>query len=452
MAKERILIVDDEPGVRSSLSGILKDEGYRTDSVASGEECLKKCGGTLYDLIFLDVWLPGLDGLETLARLTETPFSGVVVMISGHGNIEMAVKALRLGAHDFCEKPLSLDKILVTVQNALRRKELEDENRQLRNFHRYDLVGCSVPMVALRKQVEHIAPTNGRVLIYGENGTGKELVARMVHAKSLRRNKKFVEINCAAIPDDLIESELFGHRRGAFTGAGDDRKGRFEEAHEGTLFLDEVGDMSLKVQAKLLRVLEEEKIEPLGGGGPIELDVRVIAATNHPLPELIEQGRFREDLFYRLNVIPVQIVPLRDRPEDIPLLVRFFLDEFARLYSRVPKTVAPDAQDILNRYAWPGNVRELKNCMERLVIVLRSDEIAPPDLPDDILSRVEAPTALPEKGSLQEAREAFERKFIQETLRRNGGNMVQTARELGIDRSGLYKKMRNLGIRGEEGG
>ncbi|MBP7868225.1 MAG: sigma-54-dependent Fis family transcriptional regulator [Acidobacteria bacterium] len=452
MAKERILVVDDEPGVRSSLSGILKDEGYRVDTAASGEECLQKCRSVLYDVLFLDVWLPGLDGLETLARLHETPFAGVVIIISGHGNIEMAVKAIKLGAYDFCEKPLSLDKVLVVVQNALRWRELEDENRQLRNFRKYDLIGRSVPVLALRKQVDLVAPTNGRILIYGENGTGKELLARLVHAKSLRRNKKFVEINCAAIPDDLIESELFGHRKGAFTGAGEDRKGRFEEAHEGTLFLDEVGDMSLKVQAKLLRVLEEEKIEPLGGGGPIELDVRVIAATNHILPELIEQGRFREDLFYRLNVIPMHVLPLRERSEDIPVLARYFLEEFSRMYGRPAKPVSPEALDILARYPWPGNVRELKNCMERLVIVHRAAEISPYDLPDDLLAKVRDLAPLPETGSLLEAREAFERRFILEAIRRSRGNMVQAARDLGIDRSSLYKKIKNLGIHNHDGG
>lgn len=449
MSKERILVVDDEPGVRTSLAGILRDEGYRVDLAPSGEEGLRMVGVALYDLVLLDVWLPGMDGLEVLERLGQTPFTGRVIMISGHGTIEMAVKAIRLGAYDFIEKPLSLEKTLVVVQNALRQKDLEDENRALRERYvrRYEMVGESIPILALRKQVEVIAPTSGRVLIYGENGTGKELVARLIHDKSLRRNKRFVEINCAAIPDDLIESELFGYRRGAFTGATEDRRGKFEEAHEGTLFLDEVGDMSLKVQAKLLRVLEEERIEPLGSSAPLELDVRVIAATNHDLPSLVERGDFREDLFYRLNVIPIQVVPLRERREDIPLLAHHFLGEFTRLYGRPSRRIHPEAMEILERYPWPGNVRELRNVMERLVILQRAEEVTVYDLPSSICSRAqeeEIQDAAP--GSLQAAREAFEKRFIQEAVHRNRGNMAQTARELNLDRSALYRKMRQLGI------
>ncbi len=451
MARERLLVVDDEAGVRSSLSGILRDEGYRVDAAASGEEGLEKVRATLYDLILLDVWLPGMDGLEVLERLGQTPFAGVVVIISGHGTIEMAVRAVKLGAFDFIEKPLTLEKTLVVVKNALRRKELEDENQQLRErfIRKYEMVGKSIPILALRKQIDIIAPTNGRVLIYGENGTGKELAARLIHEKSLRRNKKFVEINCAAIPDDLIESELFGYRKGAFTGAAEDKKGKFEAAHEGTLFLDEVGDMSLKVQAKLLRVLEEEKIEPLGGNTPLALDVRVIAATNHDLPALIEAGRFREDLFYRLNVIPIQIVPLRERPEDIPALAEYFLQEFARMYGRKAKRIHPEAMEVLARYGWPGNVRELKNVVERQVILQGGQEVTVYDLPSAIYAQVleqkEAAAGTGE-GTLHAAREAFERRFIQEALHRHRGNMAAAARELQLDRSGLYKKCRQLGI------
>jgi len=449
MARELILVVDDEPGVRTSVSGILRDEGYRVAAAATGEECLEKVQSTLYDLILLDVWLPGMDGLEVLARLGQTPFSGQVVVISGHGTIEMAVKAIKCGAYDFIEKPMSLEKTLVTVKNALRQKELEDQNRLLKErLVRKDvMVGRSIPIMALRKQVEIIAPTNGRILIYGENGTGKELVARLVHEKSLRRNKKFVEINCAAIPDDLIESELFGYRRGAFTGAGEDKRGKFEEAHEGTLFLDEVGDMSLKVQSKLLRVLEEEKIEPLGSNSPLALDVRVIAATNQDLSALIQTGRFREDLFYRLNVIPVQIIPLRERSEDIPLLVEHFLNEFSHMYGKKPKEVAPEAMDILGRYTWPGNVRELKNVMERLVITREPPRITPYDLPSALFRAVMEQSAAAEPdGSFQAARERFERQYILEALHRHGGNIMQTAREMELDRSTLYKKIKQYDI------
>jgi two-component system nitrogen regulation response regulator NtrX len=451
MSRERLLVVDDEAGVRSSLSGILRDEGYRVEVAASGEEGLEKARNTLYDLILLDVWLPGMDGLEVLERLGQTPFAGVVVVISGHGTIEMAVRAVKLGAFDFIEKPLTLEKTLVVVKNALRRKELEDENQQLRErfIRRYEMVGKSIPVLALRKQIDIIAPTNGRVLIYGENGTGKELAARLIHEQSLRKHKKFVEINCAAIPDDLIESELFGYRKGAFTGAAEDKKGKFEAAHEGTLFLDEVGDMSLKVQAKLLRVLEEEKIEPLGTNTALALDVRVIAATNHDLPALIEQGRFREDLFYRLNVIPIQIVPLRERLEDIPILAEHFLQEFVRMYGRKAKRIQPEAMDILGDYSWPGNVRELRNVIERLVILQGGQEVTVYDLPAGIYNQVLAQreaAAGSGEGTLQAAREGFERRFIQEALHRHQGNMAATARELQLDRSSLYKKCRQLGI------
>ncbi len=449
MSREKILVVDDEPGVRSSLSGILQDEGYRVDTVGSGEACLEQVRSTLYDLVLLDVWLPGMDGIEVLERLWQTPFSGTVVVISGHGNIEMAVRSIKLGAFDFIEKPLSLEKTLVVVKNALRQKELEDQNRLLKErFVRKDvMVGQSIPILALRKQIEIIAPTNGRVFIYGENGTGKELVARLIHENSLRKNKKFIEINCAAIPDDLIESEIFGYRRGAFTGATEDKLGKFEEAHEGTLFLDEIGDMSLKVQSKLLRVLEEEKIEPLGSNTPISLDVRVIAATNQDLQALIQQGRFREDLFYRLNVIPIQIVPLRERAEDIPLLVRHFLGEFARMYGRSEKTVHAEAMDVLARYRWPGNVRELKNVMERLVIMQGAAEITVYDLPGGIYREVVRESEpLPDQGGFQKAREAFERQYILEAVQRNKGNIVQTAREMDMDRSTLYKKIKQLDL------
>ena len=448
-AKERLLVVDDEAAVRLSLCGILEDEGYRVDTAASGEECLERIQTTLYDLILLDVWMPGLDGIEVLQRLERTPFAGSVVVISGHGTIELAVKAVRLGAFDFIEKPMTLEKTLVVVKNALRQRELEEENQALREkfVRRYEMIGQSIPIRSLRRQIELISPSNGRVLIYGENGTGKELVARLIHEKSARRHKKFVEINCAAIPDDLIESELFGYRRGAFTGAAEDKRGKFEDAHEGTLFLDEVGDMNPLMQSKLLRVLEEEKIDPLGGNAPIELDVRVIAATNHDLQALIDQGRFRQDLFFRLNVIPVEIVPLRERREDIPVLAEYFVQEFARASGKSPKRFQPGAMDVLTRYGWPGNVRELKNVVERLMILQGAEEVTVYDLPANLYAQVvDSATASEPGGSFQEARDEFERQYILKAIQRNGGNMAQTARELDLDRSSLYKKLKQLGI------
>src|SRR6187399_380484 len=334
-----ILIVDDEPGVRSALSGVLRDEGYRVEAVASGEACIERVTREAVDLIILDVWLPGLDGLATLAKLRERQVDAQVVLISGHGNIESAVRAIKLGAFDFVEKPLSLEKTVLVVRNALRQRRLEDENRALRA--RVDktrsMVGESYAMRQLREQIAMAAPTNGRVLIYGENGTGKELVARSVHGMSRRRNGPFIEVNCAAIPEELIESELFGHMKGAFTGALSDRRGKFELADGGTLFLDEIGDMSLKTQAKVLRALQEQVVDRVGGTTSIRVDVRVIAATNKDLPGEIRAGRFREDLYFRLNVIPVFVPPLRERQDDISLLADHFMTEFAHEYGRRPK-------------------------------------------------------------------------------------------------------------------
>src|SRR5438067_11591092 len=368
--KPTILIVDDEPGVRASLSGVLGDEGYSVDTVSSGEDCLERVTRAAYDLIVLDVWLPGMDGLTTLARLRERHVDAQVVLISGHGNIESAVRAIKLGAFDFVEKPLSLEKTILVIRNALIQRHLEAENRALRA--RVDrtqtMVGESYAMRQLREQVAMAAPTNGRVLIYGENGTGKELVARTIHALSKRRAAAFVEVNCAAIPEDLIESELFGHVRGAFTGAVADRRGRFELADGGTIFLDEIGDMSVKTQAKVLRVLQEQTMEPVGGTQRIKVDARVLAATNKDLQAEIRAGRFREDLYFRLNVIPIFVPPLRDRQEDIPLLAEHFMAEFAREYGRRAKTFDSGARSTLQGYPWPGNVRELRNVIERLMI------------------------------------------------------------------------------------
>src|SRR5918911_1563829 len=380
--KPTILIVDDEAGVRSALSGVLRDEGYEVEAVDSGEACLDRVARAPYDVIVLDIWLPGLDGLATLARLKERRVDAPVVMISGHGNIESAVRAIKMGAFDFVEKPLSLEKTVLVVNNALRQRRLEAENRALRaKVDRHQaMVGESYAMRQLREQVAMAAPTNGRVLIYGENGTGKELVARTVHALSRRRAGAFVEVNCAAIPEELIESELFGHVRGAFTGAVADRRGKFEAADGGTIFLDEIGDMSVKTQAKVLRVLQEQMLEPVGGTTSIKVDVRVLAATNKDLQAEIRAGHFREDLYFRLNVIPIFVPALRDRQEDIPLLADHFMAEFAREYGRRLKNFESGARAVLQQYPWPGNVRELRNVIERLMIMVPGDSILAGDL------------------------------------------------------------------------
>ncbi len=450
--KPTILIVDDEPGVRSSLSGVLKDEGYSVEAVASGEACLERVTRGVVDLIVLDVWLPGMDGLATLARLRERQVDAQVVLISGHGNIESAVRAIKMGAFDFVEKPLSLDKTVLVVRNALRQRRLELENRALRA--RVDrtqtMVGESYAMRQLREQVAMAAPTNGRVLIYGENGTGKELVARTVHALSRRRTGTFVEVNCAAIPEELIESELFGHVRGAFTGAVADRRGKFEVADGGTIFLDEIGDMSVKTQAKVLRVLQEQTMEAVGGTTRIKVDARVLAATNKDLQTEIKNGRFREDLYFRLNVIPIFVPPLRDRQEDIPLLADHFMAEFAREYGRRLKGFESAATSRLQHYSWPGNVRELRNVIERLMIMVPGDSISAADLvflgQADAGVRQESVEQASERVTLHEARDRFERDLILRTLAEQQGNMSRTAEVLGVERSNLYRKMRAFGI------
>jgi two-component system, NtrC family, nitrogen regulation response regulator NtrX len=449
--KPTILIVDDEPGVRTSLTGVLRDEGYTVEAVPSGEACLDRVTRGPVDLIVLDVWLPGMDGLATLARLRERQVDAQVVLISGHGNIESAVRAIKMGAFDFVEKPLSLEKTVLVVRNALRQRRLEAENQALRA--RVDrtqtMVGESYAMRQLREQVAMAAPTNGRVLIYGENGTGKELVARTVHALSKRRNNAWVEVNCAAIPEELIESELFGHVRGAFTGAVADRRGKFEVADGGTIFLDEIGDMSLKTQAKVLRVLQEQTMEAVGGTARIRVDARVLAATNKDLQAEIRAGNFREDLYFRLNVIPIFVPPLRERQEDIPLLAEHFMSEFSREYGRRLKTFDAGAIAALQRYAWPGNVRELRNVIERLTIMAPGDAITGTDvafLQQNTVGRVEPPEQTAGRQTLHEARDQFERDLILRTLAEQQGNMSKTAEVLGVERSNLYRKMRAFGI------
>jgi two-component system nitrogen regulation response regulator NtrX len=453
--KPVILVVDDEPGVRSALSGVLRDEGYQVDAVESGEACLDRLAREAYDVVLLDVWLPGADGLATLERMRERQVDAPVIMISGHGSIESAVRAIKLGAFDFIEKPLSLEKTVLVVRNALRQRRLEAENRVLRARvdRRLEMVGESYAMRQLREQVAMAAPTNGRVLIFGDNGTGKELVARTIHALSRRRAGPFVEVNCAAIPEELIESELFGHVKGAFTGAVGERRGKFELADGGTIFLDEIGDMSVKTQAKVLRVLQEQVVEPVGGTSGVRVDVRVLAATNKELPAEIRAGRFREDLYFRLNVIPIFVPPLRDRKADIPLLAEYFMVGFAREYGRRTKVLDPGAVTALQEYPWPGNVRELRNVIERLVIMVPGDTISGRDLA--FLEGARAPESSQESPpggesaatlTLQAARSRFEREFILKTLAARGGNISRTADALGVERSNFYRKMRALGI------
>jgi len=448
MKQRRILVVDDEPAIRQSLSGVLEDEGYAVESADSGESCLAALPGGGFELVLLDIWLPGMDGMDTLAHIEEMPFAErpVVVMISGHGSIEAAVKATKLGAFDFLEKPLSIQKVSVVVKNALTHRSLAIENSRLKadTSERYRIIGDSVPMKALRQQLTLMAGTNGRVLIYGESGTGKELVAHAIHALSPRASEPFVEVNCAAIPEELIESEMFGHNKGSFAGAQEDKVGKFQKADGGTLFLDEVGDMSLRTQSKVLRALEEQRFEPVGAGAFVQVDARVVASTNKNLEEEIERGNFREDLFYRLNVIPFFVPPLRERREDIPQLADYFLGEFTRAYGRKTKELTPEAYQVLCEHHWPGNVRELKNLIERIVILnpqVRVDgrhiPLAPPRKQDRPLDRF---------GSLQEVREAAEREYILKKLEETNGNVTRTAELLGLERSNLYRKMKTLGI------
>src|SRR5678816_4417063 len=440
----RILIVDDEPRIRQSLKGVFEDQGFPTDSVTSGEECLKKLAETRYDLILLDIWLPGIDGIETLRRIRETSPSTRVIMISGHATIATAVTATKLGAWDFIEKPLSLEHTLLIARNALSHSKLEQAHAMLQHQfeERFNIVGDSIPIKALRKQIAMVAPTNGRVLIYGESGTGKELVSRNIHFMSPRANAPFVEVNCAAIPEELIESELFGHTKGSFTGATDTKKGKFELADGGTLFLDEIGDMSIKTQAKVLRAVEEQSFQPIGAPASVHVDVRVLAATNKNLPNEITGGRFREDLFYRLNVIPFLVPPLRERREDIPVLSRYFMRLFSAEHGHAPKEFASNALDTMMDYFWPGNVRELRNEIERLVIMAPDDVIKEGDLSLPTSSSTSAST-------LQEGRAQFEKEFILSKLKEVNWNISRAARVLGLERSYLYRKMKTYGIEKE---
>ena len=447
----KVLIVDDEEGIRESLASILRDERYTVEAVPSAEEALERIAKGDFQVVLLDVWLPGIDGMEALSRMQAVSRPPAVIMISGHGSIETAVRATKLGAFDFIEKPLSLEKIIVLVRNAVQQRRLEEENRALRSelVHRYQVIGDSVPMKALRQQIAVTAPTNGRVLIYGESGTGKELVARALHVNSLRSKAPFVEVSCAAIPEDLIESELFGHVKSTFSAAGEDKIGKFQKANGGSLFLDEVGDMSHRTQSKVLRALEEQRIEPIGSNQALRVDVRVIAATNKNLEQEISRGSFRQDLFYRLNVIPFYVPPLRDRKEDIPVLARYFLNEFSAEYGKKTRELSEGALEILMRYPWPGNVRELKNLVERLVIVCPQARIEPHHLPPELFRGVAESPQQP-YSTLHEARSAYEREFILRKLQEHRWNMTQTASALGLERSHLYRKMKSLGIAAPE--
>ena len=443
---ESILIVDDERGIRESLSAVLRDEGFHADAVESGEECLKAIARRAYGCVLLDVWLPGISGLETLQQMRDANSDVAVVIISGHGNVETAVRATKLGAFDFIEKPLSIEKTVLTIRNALRQRQLERANAEMSAElkEEYQMVGESVAMRALRKQIAVVAPTDGRVLISGESGAGKELVARAIHAQSRRAAAPFIEVNSAAIPEELIESELFGHVKGSFTGATAAKKGKFELADGATLFLDEVSDMSANVQAKVLRVLEEQRFEPVGSNTPINVDVRVVAATNKRLDEEIEKGSFRSDLFFRLNVIPFEVPPLRERTEDVPLLVDHFNRRFAKAYGKKPKVFDAEAIELMQRYSWPGNIRELRNTIERVVILHQNHRVAVTNLP--AFGESEPPASSYRFPSFKEASDAYHREFIQRKLEEADGNVSRAAELMGIDRSHLYRRMRALGI------
>ena len=449
---ETILIVDDEQSICQSLKAILNDEGYQVLVAGSGEEAVKIVEEEMPQLLLLDVWLPGMDGLDTLKAIKKINPQILVIIMSGHGTIETAVKATKLGAFDFIEKPLSLDKIIILVNNALSFVRLQEENvllKQKVTHHQYELTGSSPAITELKEMISIVAPTNAWILIMGENGTGKELVARSIHHLSLRAHKDIVEVNCAAIPEELIESELFGHEKGAFTGATEKKRGKFDLAHEGTIFLDEVADMSLKAQAKILRILQEKKFERVGGNKLIDMDVRVLAATNKDLEEEMQAGRFRQDLYYRLHVIPLVVPPLRERKEDMrPLVERFILD-FTTKEGIEPKTLTEDAFDVLMKHDWPGNVRELKNIIERLIILTPSDEITAKDIPPLSLresrmaaSEIQSATA----DSLKDAKMDFERQFILKKLEENEGNITKTAEVLGLERSNLHKKLKSLKV------
>ncbi|MFN2443635.1 MAG: sigma-54-dependent transcriptional regulator [Thermoanaerobaculia bacterium] len=448
----RILIIDDEPAIRETLRDILEDEGHKATPCESAEEGLAAYAREDFDLVLLDVWLPGIDGLALLERIRAVGHPPPVIVISGHGSVETAVRATRLGAYDFLEKPLSLDRVLLTVTHAIADRRLRQQVRDLkRTSTTFDevLIGESEAMQRLRTRILSAARSASRVLITGENGSGKEIVARMLHRESPRADHPFIAVNCAAIPDELIESELFGHKKGAFTGATDDRKGKFELADGGAIFLDEIGDMSLRTQAKVLRVLQDQQFQRVGGHQTIQVDVRVITATNKNLEQQIHLGHFREDLYFRLNVIPIEVPSLRERDGDVLLLTDHFLRRFAAETGQRVRKLTPEAEQKILAYSWPGNVRELRNLMERLTILEPSEKIGPEAIP---ASDPIAPAALAAHTgdmTLREAREVFEREFILRKLSEAGGNVSRAAEALGVERSNLYRKLHAFGIRVE---
>ena len=452
--KPRILVIDDEAAIRDSLRMILEYEGYDFVGAATGEEGIGVVEREAIDLVFLDIKMPGMDGLEVIGRLKKVAESLPVVMISGHATVATAVEATKLGAFDFVEKPLTTERVLLTIRNALGFTRLRDENRSLQRVIeiRTEMVGASPVLNQVLESVRRAAPTTATVLIRGESGSGKELVARMIHRNSLRSRERFIQVNCAAIPDDLIESELFGHEKGSFTGATEKQIGKFEQADRGTIFLDEVGDMSLKTQAKVLRVLQEGEVERLGSSRTMKVDVRVIAATNKDLEQEIEKGTFREDLFFRLSVIPITVPPLRERADDIALLVKHFADVFTRENNFRPKRFSPDAMLMLQRYRWKGNVRELKNTIERVLIMTPGDVIGDDDLPETVRSaprQTRQETGAERAGTLREFKESAERTFLVEKLRENNWNISRTAEDIGTPRSNLYKKLELYNIKQE---
>ncbi len=449
MQGRKILLVDDEAAIRRSLTGILSDEGYEVGLATNGEEALSLISDDAPDLVLLDIWLPGMDGLAVLEKIKAYNPLLPVIMISGHGNVENAVKATRLGAFDFIEKPLDMDKTLLTLRNALKMLRLTEENRLLRG-DTPTIIGQSQAVTVLREAIATVAPTPSWVLITGENGTGKELVAKAIHRLSTRAAGPLVEVNCAAIPEDLIESELFGHEKGAFTGANSRRQGRFDLAHGGTLFLDEIADMSLKTQAKILRILQEQRFERVGGHNTISVDVRILAATNKDLAQEMAAGRFRDDLYYRLNVVPIHVPPLRERREDIPLLINEFLREHTLRLGQPHKVMSQATMQILMEYAWPGNVRELKNLVERLVIMTPGQLIDVPNLPDPFNrgnkdNDAQLMPALLEQD-FRSARASFERLYLENKLAQCQGNITALAKATGLERTHLYKKFKVLGI------
>ncbi len=449
MIKDKILVIDDERGIRSSLKGILEDEGYSIKTANTGEDCLKLIKWQNFDLILLDIWLPEMDGVEVLKKIKTMDENPQVVMISGHGTVETAVKATKLGAYDFLEKPLSLEKVVLTVKNALRQKRLEEENIQLRQKIKvkHHLIGKSPSIKKLRDEIKKAAPTNGGVLIYGESGTGKELVARLIHQESPRKNKRFVQINFAAIPEDLIESELVGHVKGALDNANKDKKGKLLLADGGTLFFDEISDMSLKTQAKVVRIIKEQKFEPLGSNESITVDTRLIAATNKNIKKLIAKGKFREDLFFKLNVIPMVIPPLRERKEDIPLMIEYFLKYFSIEYRKRKKSMSKKAMTAFLNYSWPSNASELINVIERFVIMVQDEKIKASHL--SLLVEPRESQHAPDFNKnrpLKQAAKQFEKEYIHQALMRHNWDLSETASDLKVDRDRLSKKIKKLGI------